>query len=529
MACLAGGKTRPPPPDGYKFKESSVVSKRLPPSPCKVCGSPNHWDKECEHFTAYLEKRRRGALVAYDCAPEEETLYEAVYAAIHKNTSASSAYEPRLPALRALDEIFNGAPEVETVEDEETVRIRTALEWKGPGLLDLTTVEPPAVEELPPRAGMKRDDGTESDEDEGAPELLESSDTEDEDNAEDNQADGFPEGGPSVQAAVFAQALAAAANVTEIAGPPPQDLPLRNPALPTTECILRMPKKRIFRPGQSSKGITVLSCRARLGSLDEQLLVITLDSGASLMLVHKAFLLGLKHPPKIRKGMKVRIAQLTSNTPDIEGYVEMSVFIRAEDGAMLEFDIEAYVVPEMTVPILLGEDWHQNYELDVLRSVEHGTRVGVAYFVRAKSHRRMKAARHRRKVALGNGELRAFKDVVVRANSTTMVDFASNLPLGQEWFVERNLVCVGKDTFLTIPNCLISTETSDIQLSAGEKTVKRRSAIPISNPTGTPYLVRAGTVLGRAKDPKSVLDIPRDEQKRQQYQDRATVLASLME
>ena len=43
-------RQRPPPLGGYPFKQNDHVSTklgRLSPSPCKVCGSTNHWDKEC--------------------------------------------------------------------------------------------------------------------------------------------------------------------------------------------------------------------------------------------------------------------------------------------------------------------------------------------------------------------------------------------------------------------------------------------------------------------------------------------------
>ncbi|EJD36880.1 hypothetical protein AURDEDRAFT_30299, partial [Auricularia subglabra TFB-10046 SS5] len=459
--------------------------KRAPPSPCKVCGSPKHWDRDCEHFGAYLERRKRGVLVAFERPPNEESLYEAVYDAIN-NAPGSSAYDPSSPArkddeersLRASPK-WTGpgiirAPRMEDVDDEDDVKLRASPKWTGSGLLQ-KVYDPSAP--LPLESLALRAEGND---------------------------EGFPEGGPFIQAAVFTQALTAAVSISQIAGPPPQDVPLRNPTLPAPERVICMPRKRSYLPGQSAKGISVLSCKARIGAQDEPATDTTMDSGASLTVVHKPFLSTLKHPPKIRKGMKVHIAQLTSNTPDIEGYVTLPVFVRAEDGTMLEFEIEAYVVPHMTVPILLGEDWHLNYELDVLRSVEHGTRVAVGktgFFFRAFSTIGLgaynKAARHRRKVALGNGELRAFKDVLVRAHSTALVDFASDLPLDREWFVERNLVCVGRDTFLTVPNALIST-AKDPVLVEEDATASRRSAIPVSNPTGTPYLVRAGTVLGYA-------------------------------
>ena len=47
-----------------------------------------------------------------------------------------------------------------------------------------------------------------------------------------------------------------------------------------------------------------------------------------------------------------------------------------ETGDVLETEAEAYVVPNMTVPILLGEDYQQSYEVSVTQNVELGTRIG---------------------------------------------------------------------------------------------------------------------------------------------------------
>ena len=47
--------------------------------------------------------------------------------------------------------------------------------------------------------------------------------------------------------------------------------------------------------------------------------------------------------------------------------------MQSEEGILLESEAEAYIVPGMTVPILLGEDFQLNYEVGVTRNVELGT------------------------------------------------------------------------------------------------------------------------------------------------------------
>jgi hypothetical protein len=47
-----------PPVGGYLFLKNDHVKtkmKKLPPLPCKVCGSNNHWDKECPDWSIFLE------------------------------------------------------------------------------------------------------------------------------------------------------------------------------------------------------------------------------------------------------------------------------------------------------------------------------------------------------------------------------------------------------------------------------------------------------------------------------------------
>jgi hypothetical protein len=45
------------------------------------------------------------------------------------------------------------------------------------------------------------------------------------------------------------------------------------------------------------------------------------------------------------------------------------------DGDILETEAEAYVIPGMTVPILLGEDYQQSYELNITHNIEEGIHI----------------------------------------------------------------------------------------------------------------------------------------------------------
>jgi hypothetical protein len=77
-------RQRPPPKGGYPFKKNDHVTTKMgrdPPSPCKVCGSSKHWDKECPDWNVYLEKQRRGVLLVSSSSASDETelLYHSAY------------------------------------------------------------------------------------------------------------------------------------------------------------------------------------------------------------------------------------------------------------------------------------------------------------------------------------------------------------------------------------------------------------------------------------------------------------------
>ena len=79
-------RQRPPPKGGYPYnKNDHVTTKmgRLPPSPCKVCGSANHWDKECPDWAIYEAKQLKSAYrIEVDEDQDLESYYSSVYSVL---------------------------------------------------------------------------------------------------------------------------------------------------------------------------------------------------------------------------------------------------------------------------------------------------------------------------------------------------------------------------------------------------------------------------------------------------------------
>lgn len=54
-------KRQCPPPKQYFFPISNKQTKlsKTPPSPCKVCSSLKHWDRECPYWEQYFERLKK--------------------------------------------------------------------------------------------------------------------------------------------------------------------------------------------------------------------------------------------------------------------------------------------------------------------------------------------------------------------------------------------------------------------------------------------------------------------------------------
>ena len=158
------------------------------------------------------------------------------------------------------------------------------------------------------------------------------------------------------------------------------------PGPPAPLARVRMPKARITKPGASAVGVSVLSARGRLAATHNAEIDLRLDSCANITLISEELYLSLRNRPPLQQGYQMQIFQLTETGTHIKSFVRIPVFMDATNGTVIEMEAEAYVVPNMTIPILLGEDYHLTYEIQVSRSVTDGSYLhfkGTPYSVPA--------------------------------------------------------------------------------------------------------------------------------------------------
>ncbi|KAF8994247.1 hypothetical protein BDZ89DRAFT_1150181 [Hymenopellis radicata] len=198
----------------------------------------------------------------------------------------------------------------------------------------------------------------------------------------------------------------------------------------------------------------------------------------------------------------------------------------------------------MSVPMLLGEDYQLTYEITTKRSVSEGTRIAYgnddaltvkaeavsrskdisklrasAYalqsFVKAKLHRRNKHQRQHRKYKMQTDELtiRAAKEIKIKPHHTCNVEVMGPFDTEKVWLVDRTLIEESKNSYLAIPNVLISSS---------------HPIIPISNPSGQPKIIRKGEALAVICEASNAFQHPRSEEEKEAMTTSANLISAVV-
>jgi hypothetical protein len=315
----------------------------------------------------------------------------------------------------------------------------------------------------------------------------------------------------------------------------PQATPIDSPVR-----VIRCTKARTAPPGKSALGITALSVYGgRLGSLDSPEVQLRLDSGADITLISEDCYKALQPRPKLQKGMKLSLFELT-NQAKILGYVNLPIYITLEDGRVLEFTEEAYVIPEMNVPVLLGEDFQVNYEVSVHRTaqgthltvqqpgelfrvqayssppVEKGFRVqpgfppGVrdreAYLAGTRSQKEPPPNRQRDRFA------RAARDVRISPGHIARIPFYGATKGRSHWFVERITIQTKDGCFLAAPSSIVNSGSPTLD---------------VANTSPSWKWIRKGDVLGILHDPDEYLDCDQGDERSEHLKAYANVVQKI--
>ena len=529
-------RQRQPPPGGYMFSRNDHVTTKmgkLPPSPCQACGSSNHWDKECPDWEVYRVKALTTKRTAHRTEGEPESeerdkLYQSAYSILLSQRLADSQID--------WDQVkpdFESAVHLSNTTALSVEEAKSGYKTGGTRQTDVEEVEndsqenedhgdnSPSATKHPSRTPhTKYPVIVEEMEDEFWAEYRAKPKSTNHVLSDMLEEDLHPlKDTVQSERNVFNSETSQKTTAGENPDFPRPSIPLPPP--PRESKPVRMLKKRFYPAGESSVGVSVLSVRGWVGHMNNAETDLRLDSCADVTLISEDYYNSLKSRPSVQQGMRMKLWQLTDKNSLLRGFLRIPIFMLTEDGITIESEAEAYVVPGMTVPILLGEDYQLTYELGVTRNVEEGPRVhfgkspyeivakqvertadfdrlrqsaySIGKFIRSKLHRRRKNKRHRQKVKFGLEQklVRAKEDYKIRPHECKRIQVEGQLGEDRDWLVSKNLLAGADDSHFVVLNTLISA---------------LNPWVPVANPSNRPRYIRKGEVIGVLSDPEEYFD-----------------------
>ena len=305
-------------PPKFPKDDKNISPRKTPESvnarPCRHCGSGKHWDYECKHS-------RKGERQA--------------------RTNFISLSDPEIEALNAYDDLYYDLEsEDESTEDQQD--FREPLQSSDRNL----RIKPEDESSL-----------------EGPQTQIATSTT---DNSESffttAQNSNLHLGRDFTNTRKFPLNRATrrnlAKNISRVYHTISNPSDLKEP-------LVELHKFMARPPGCSFLGATAAHVPVTVNSPTENLSDIIIDSGSDITLISMKTLNALVEVPKIKKGQKINLVQVTGKA-SISGYVELDLYFRAREGPV-KIRVEAYVVKGMTTPLILGNNFADQYSLSVKR------------------------------------------------------------------------------------------------------------------------------------------------------------------
>ncbi|CDO77172.1 hypothetical protein BN946_scf184675.g4 [Trametes cinnabarina] len=285
-------------------------------------------------------------------------------------------------------------------------------------------------------------------------------------------------------------------------------------------------------PGCTFLGASATTLLGRIHQWDSQSIPIIVDSGSDITLISQRTLNKLSELPRIRNGQKVQLVQVTGNAT-ITGYIPLDVYFETKGGTV-KMSVEAYVVKGMTTPMILGNNFADQYSISILRN-EGETSVtfsdaqlvataynsvgpplqdeqGHAFQVCVRTPRDRYASTKKTRLRrikqwharrARDRSVRAKEDVVIPSGVSRLVDVQVSFPDQVDTlYVERSLHIVRNvEDVYGAPNTLIH---------------RKRPAVHVANLLDSPIRIGKGQSLGMARRPNDWLD-SRDQYDDEQY------------
>src|SRR3979490_325976 len=271
-------------------------------------------------------------------------------------------------------------------------------------------------------------------------------------------------------------------------------------------------------------GTNATTTKVWLGEYGKNQRNLVADSGSDITLISQGALSQMDNPPKIRTGQKVNLIQVTG-TSKISGYVSLPIIFETDSGPV-QIDVEAYVVKGMTTPVILGNDFADQYSISIVREESStylmfgnsGRRTMIQNSVGAtlqgdeghtfkirtipnlpsllakfKAHRHAKNLRKQVRTRILDSNVRASQEICIPSQSATLVPVQIFFPGNSEHvFVEKIIHSnKGPEDCYGITDSIISRNNPQLY---------------VSNFSQGPVIIHQGQLLGYARNPTSWLE-----------------------
>ncbi|KDN35641.1 hypothetical protein RSAG8_11436, partial [Rhizoctonia solani AG-8 WAC10335] len=232
---------------------------------------------------------------------------------------------------------------------------------------------------------------------------------------------------------------------------------------------------------------------------------ITFDSGSEITLINESLLKTLEPPPRVRIGQKLRLIQVTSNS-SLSQYITVPLIFDTNEG-LVKMTVEAYIVPDMNTPFILGTDFAAQYQLSLVRD-EDGTRIifgetgrsiqveesdsvpridrqGNSFLVeaaqghvqngykRSKARKQYKQRNKDRQVPLNAVKVKVYQTVIIPAHTIKMVKVKTTWKEGQaEGFIDHAFnTHQSEEDIFAVADSVIDRNNPRIQVSNSPRSV----------------------------------------------------------
>ena len=133
----------------------------------------------------------------------------------------------------------------------------------------------------------------------------------------------------------------------------------------TPQALLKLWKHMSWTARCAFLGTKATTTKVWLGEPGKNQQSLIADSGSDITLISQAALNQMENPPKIRTGQKVNLIQVTGASK-ISGYVNLPIIFETNSGPV-QIDMEAYVVKGMTTPVILGNEFADQFSILIVQ------------------------------------------------------------------------------------------------------------------------------------------------------------------